>query len=81
MRNFIMTLSRRLDERHEPAVARGDAPAPASPGTPPKTKPTTQDEIRAFGDNIEEIGNTGEKAGEAIEKFRHAFDGKSDANP
>jgi hypothetical protein len=60
------------------------SPRPASgspPQTPPNTKPTTQDQIRTFGDNVEEIGKAGEKAGEAIDKIEDAFGRKADSNP
>jgi hypothetical protein len=43
------------------------------PNGAPK-KPTTQDQIREFGETVEEIGSTGEQAGEAIDKIENAFD-------
>jgi hypothetical protein len=62
-----------------------DAPRPATATTPDrapaKAKPTTKDEIRNFGDNVEEIGTVGEKAGEAIDKIGDAFKRKGDTNP
>lgn len=58
-----------------------EAARPASAATPPRAKPTTQDQIRTFGDNVEEIGKTGEKAGEAIDKIGGAFGGKKDTTP
>ncbi len=66
-------------------TATPDAPRPATANTPArtpaKTKPTTKDEIRNFGDNVEEIGTVGEKAGEAIDKIGDAFKKKGDSNP
>ncbi len=72
-------------------VAMGPPPTTGSPRpavqttppatTPPRAKPTTADEIRTFGDSVEEVGNVGEKAGEAIDKIDDIFSRKPDAKP
>jgi|GEM_PF-2951526 len=58
-----------------PAAVQRTAPGAGPSHTPPTPKPTTRDKVREVGETIEELGNTGEKAGGAINKLEEVFSG------